>query len=402
MPKEYDLAVIGGGIVGLATAWTAARRRPRWKILLLEKEDHLARHQTGHNSGVIHSGVYYRPGSLKASLCVQGARALLDFCRTHGIPVERCGKVIVAASAEEFPRLEELYQRGQANGVPNLSRIGPERLKELEPHAAGLRALEVPGTAIVDFRKVAQRYAELFQNGGGEIRTGTKVHRIRTSGSSTELETSSGKAIRVRWGINCGGLQADLLAAAGRAPTGLQIVPFRGEYYELLPQRRGLVRGLIYPVPDPRFPFLGVHFTRRIDGSVEAGPNAVLALKREGYRKRDFNGADCWRMMTFPGFWKMTGRYWKTGLTELHRSFSKRAFTRALQRLIPEIQSGDLAPAPAGVRAQALTREGNLLDDFHLVEAPGWIHVCNAPSPAATASLAIGEQIAGLADRRFS
>ena len=397
--NEYDLVVAGGGIVGLATALVLGKRQPRLRIAVLEKEKELASHQTGHNSGVIHSGIYYRSGSLKASLCVRGARSLVDFCHENGIPVRKCGKVIVAVTEEELPRLQELYRRGTANGVPGLALIGPERVRELEPHAAGLQAIQVPGVWVVDFRQVAQAYARKIQEAGGGLLTQRGLLGIRL-GTNLLLETTRGE-LETRFMINCAGLQADRLAQRSGARLPLQIVPFRGEYWELAPTRRDLVHGLIYPVPDPRFPFLGVHLSIRIDGRVEAGPNAVLALKREGYRKTDLSLPDLYEMLRFPGFWKMALRYWQTGLEEMARSLSKELFVRAVRRLVPAIQERDMLPASSGVRAQAVDREGTFLDDFHLVQEDRMLHVCNAPSPAATASLAIGEYIADAATRQF-
>ncbi len=395
----YDVVVVGGGIIGLATMLALHRCQPRLRIALMEKESSLACHQTGHNSGVIHSGIYYRPGSLKATLCVRGARALLDFCEKNQIPLRRCGKVIVAVTGEELPRLQELYRRGMANGVPGLSLIGPEQLRELEPHAAGLQAIHVPGVWVVDFRQVAESYARKIREAGGGLLTQRGLLRTRLRGNLL-LETTGGE-MESRFMINCAGLHADRLARRSGVRLPLQIVPFRGEYWELIPEKRNLVRGLIYPVPDPRFPFLGVHLSIRIDGRVEAGPNAVLALKREGYQKTDLSLPDLYEMLKFPGFWRMASRYWKTGLEEMARSLSKRLFVRAIQRLVPDIQEKELLPSGSGVRAQALDREGTLLDDFHLVQEDRTLHLCNAPSPAATASLAIGEHVAEVAVRQF-
>jgi len=391
--NEYDVAITGGGILGLATALALTRRQPRLRLALLEKEEGLAAHQTGHNSGVIHSGIYYRPGSLKASLCVRGARSLILFCREKGIPVQRCGKVIVAVTEEELPRLAELHRRGTANGVPDLALIGPERLRELEPHARGLRAIHVPGVWVVDYRRVVEVFARELRAAGAALLTGTRLTGLAQGTRSLRLETSRGE-ISARFLINCAGLHADRIALRSGASLPLRIIPFRGEYWELAPERRGSVRGLIYPVPDPRFPFLGVHLSVRIDGRVEAGPSAVLALKREGYRRRDLDPRDLCEMLLFPGFWRMALRYWQTGLQELGCSRSKALFVRQVRRLMPDLQERDLLPAGSGVRAQAVWNDGSLLDDFHLVQEKRSLHVCNAPSPAATASLAIGEQIA--------
>ena len=396
---EFDLAVVGGGILGLATALSLSGEFPGLKIVLLEKEARLAAHQTGHNSGVIHSGVYYRPGTLKASLCVRGGRALLEFCERQKIPVRKCGKLIVAVTGEEVPRLKELHRRGTANGVAGLSLIGPERLKELEPEAAGVQALHVPDVRVTDYAQITEAYARLLRERGVEILTGIRLLRVQGS-ARLRLSTSKG-LISARFMVNCAGLHADRLAA-GAGPLPLQIIPFRGEYFELIPERRHLVKGLIYPVPDPRFPFLGVHLSPRVDGRVEAGPNAVLALKREGYRKTDISPADLLEMACFHGFWRMAGRYWKTGLQELYRSMVKKEFARSVQRLVPSIQACDLVPGGSGVRAQAVNIAGELLDDFHVLQRGRTLHLCNAPSPAATASLAIGEHVAALARRQFS
>jgi len=348
---------------------------------------------------VLHSGLYYKPGSLKAKTCVEGAAAMVAFCREHGLPLDVCGKVVVATRDEELPALEELHRRGTANGVPNLApgfaMIGPERLREIEPHSAGLRALHVPGTGILDYVVVAEKIAEIVAKQGGEVRTGTTALGLLRRGTEIMVETTKG-AFAARSVINCAGLHSDRIARLAGAQTDSIIVPFRGEYYEIVPERQDLVKGLIYPVPDPKFPFLGVHFTRRIGGGVEAGPNAVLAFRREGYRKTDFSFADTMTTFSFPGFWRMAAKYWRSGLDEFYRSLSKRAFVRALQRLVPEVQESDLRPGGAGVRAQALDRNGRLLDDFHLVQDGAVIHVLNVPSPAATASLVIGRKIMDL------
>jgi L-2-hydroxyglutarate oxidase LhgO len=403
----FDIAIIGGGIVGLATAMELGERYPALKLLVLEKEEEIARHQTGHNSGVIHSGIYYRPGSIKAQTCVTGRKALIDFCDREGIAYDLCGKVIVATSEEEIPRLEELHRRGLANHVQGLEMIGPERLKEIEPHAYGMRALHAPATGIIDFTEVARAYAKRVRQRGGEIRTSQEVEKILAADGGLVLETSSAE-FRAKHLINCAGLFSDRVArmasgdTRGATESELRIIPFRGEYYTIAPERRDLVRGLIYPVPDPRFPFLGVHFTRTIHGEVEAGPNAVLALAREGYRKSAFNAAHAWEIFSFRGFWSMAGKYWRTGFEEMYRSFSKAAFVRALQRLLPDIRSEDLAPGGAGVRAQAVTAAGVLLDDFCITQSARAIHVLNAPSPGATSSIAIGRAIVEMATKNFS
>jgi (S)-2-hydroxyglutarate dehydrogenase len=395
---EFDLVIVGGGIVGLATGLQAIRNQPRIRLAIVEKEPAIARHQSGHNSGVIHSGIYYKPGSLKAKNCVAGAAQMVNFCRVHSIPFEICGKVVVATDEAERAGLGELMRRGTDNGVPGLKMIGREELREIEPTCAGIAAMQVPGTGITDYTQVARKYAELIQKGGGQILTGCEVRGIAKGAGEIVLETTKGgiKATRV---INCSGLHSDRIMRLAGEESALRIVPFRGEYYELVPASRHLVRNLIYPVADPRFPFLGVHFTRRINGGIEAGPNAVLALKREGYRKTDFNLRDAVETAVFPGFWRMAVKYWRSGVGEYYRSLSKQAFARALQKLVPDIQAADLEPAGAGVRAQALDRTGRLLDDFVIVRSNQMIHVCNVPSPAATASLVIGQQIVEMANQ---
>lgn len=397
---RYDIAIVGGGIVGLATALAITESYPRYRLAVLEKESQIAQHQTGHNSGVIHSGIYYRPGSHKARLCVEGARLLTGFCEENGVEYELCGKVIVATDERELAGLATLYQRGVANGVEGLELVGPDRLREIEPHSRGLQALISPATGIVDYVEAARAMARELMERGAEIVTGAKVQGIVGSDSALHLETTRGD-FRARHLVNCGGLYADAILNMTGVRSDVKIVPFRGEYYTLRPESRHLVRGLIYPVPDPRFPFLGVHFTKTIDGETEAGPNAVLALAREGYRKKDFNLSEALTTLTYPGFWIMAKRYWKTGLYEFYRSISKPAFVRALHRLLPEIEEKDLSPGGSGVRAQAVDRQGNLLDDFNITQTRNAIHVLNAPSPAATASLAIGRYIAGLAKESF-
>lgn len=395
--REYAVAVIGGGIVGLATARELLRRRPGLKLSVLEKEEGLARHQTGHNSGVVHSGLYYRPGSLKARACVEGARLLHAFCEEHGIPVQRCGKLIVATEERELHGLEDLLRRGQANGVPGLELIGPDRLRELEPHAAGIRALHSPTTGIVDFRRVALALADDIRAAGGAVLTSHEVVGVAPGQGGITLRTRQGELV-AGLVVGCAGLQADRVARLCGAPRDPQIVPFRGDYYTLLPQRRHLVRGMIYPVPDPALPFLGVHFTRRLDGEVWLGPNAVLAWAREGYRFSQLQPRDLWETVSTPGFWHLARRYWRTGVEETWRDLSKRAFIRALQRYVPALQPGDVMRGPAGVRAQAVGRDGNLLDDFVLSRGVRFLHVRNAPSPAATSALAIARLIADAAE----
>lgn len=393
----YDVAIIGGGIVGLATGLKILDRASGKRICVIEKESGVGAHQTGNNSGVIHSGLYYKPGSAKAKTCVEGARRMVEFCKTHGIAHDICGKVVVATSESELPALAELLRRGQANGVAGIVEIGPERLREIEPHVAGIKALWVPGTGIVDYPAVARKYAELISKAGGVVRTGTRATAIRRTSDGEEIISTNGEEIRAKLIVNCCGLHSDRVARMGGTDPGVKIVPFRGEYYKLAPGSRHLVKGLIYPVPDPRFPFLGVHFTRMIGGSVEAGPNAVLALKREGYTRLSFRLGDAFETFTYSGFWRMSAKYWRTGFGEFHRSFSKAAFVRALQKLMPEIQAKDLEDGGAGVRAQALLPDGAMVDDFKIVRESGAVHVLNAPSPAATASLCIGEQIAEMA-----
>ena len=397
--QSFDYVVIGGGIVGLSVAWAILERSPDARIALLEKEDSLARHQTGRNSGVIHSGIYYKPGSLKAKLCRAGRRRLVEFCEMYGIRHEVCGKVIVATSPSELPRLNNLYERGIANGL-TAKKLSADEVREIEPHVHCTGGIHVPETGIVDFVAVCRKLRELIESLGGELRTGTKVIGVRMKGSETVLETTNG-ATRARFIVNCGGLHSDRLAILAGVNPGARIIPFRGEYYELKPERRFLVRNLIYPVPDPEFPFLGVHFTRMIGGGVHAGPNAVLSMKREGYHRTSFNLRDFVDTMSYPGFWRLVRKHARSGWEEIYRSFSKKAFTRSLQRLIPEISEEDLVASEPGVRAQALRSDGGLVDDFLMVNTTSGMHVCNAPSPAATASLEIGRVVAEQANHRL-
>jgi L-2-hydroxyglutarate oxidase len=390
--SHYNVIIIGGGVVSLGVALEITRQFPRQKLLLVEKEDKVARHQSGHNSGVIHSGVYYKPGSLKARLCVAGAAAMVEFCREHAIPHNVCGKVIVATGEDELPRLEELRKRGEANGLIGLRLIGSQELREIESYASGLQALLVPSTGVTDYALVSEKYAQLIVANGGTVRTSVAVTGIRRSAQEIVVETSKG-AFATSSVINCAGLYSDRVARMAGDDPGIMIVPFRGEYYDLTPERSPLVRALIYPVPDPRFPFLGVHFTRRITGRVDAGPNAVFALAREGYRHSDISARDLASSLAFPGFWRMAGKHWRKALGEWHRSLSKRAFVRALQRLLPEIRESDLVPGGSGVQAQALKPDGALVDDFQFVPSGKVLHVLNVPSPAATASLMIGKTI---------
>jgi L-2-hydroxyglutarate oxidase len=393
-----DLLVIGGGIVGLATAWRFVERFPGRSVAVLEKEAQPAAHQTGHNSGVLHSGIYYKPGSLKATNCREGKLAMQEFCAGHGIPFDVCGKVIVAVDDWELPLLEKILERGRANGV-RCELIGRERLAELEPHAVGLRAIHVPESGIVDFRQAAMKLAELIREAGGQVLTSARATRIEQRATEVAVETTRG-SFTGKQVVNCAGLHCDRVARLAGSRLPAKIVPFRGEFYALKPSATHLVRNLIYPVPDPSFPFLGVHFTRVIDGSFECGPNAVLAFAREGYKKTDINLYDLGEALAYPGFLRLAARHWRTGLGEIWRSFSKAAFVRALQRLVPEIRAEDLQAAPAGVRAQAVARNGQLVDDFLIEESDRVVHVGNAPSPAATSSLNIGRLIVErLADR---
>jgi L-2-hydroxyglutarate oxidase LhgO len=399
--SRYDVVIVGAGVVGLAVGLEIRRRFPRLRLLLVEKEDGVARHQSGHNSGVIHSGIYYKPGSLKARLCVPGAAAMIEFCREHAIPHSVCGKVIVATNEAELPRLEELWMRGEANGLKDLRLVGAEELREIEPHARGLGALVVPSTAITDFRSVSEKYAELIGAQGGTVLTAAVVTGLKPSIDEVVVETSRG-AFSARFLINCAGLFSDRISRMAGNESDVMIVPFRGEYYTLIPERAALVRALIYPVADPRFPFLGVHFTRRVSGNVDAGPNAVLALRREGYRRTDISVRDMASSLSFPGFWRMTAKHWRSGYDEFYRSLSKRAFVRALQKLVPEVQEEDLVSGGSGVRAQAIRRDGTLVDDFQIVPSHRMLHVLNVPSPAATASLLIARTIVDMAEKNLA
>ena len=388
----HEYAIIGGGIIGLATALAVGGKHPKARILVLEKEQDLAQHQSGRNSGVIHSGIYYKPGSLKARFAGEGNRSMIEFCREHGLKHEVCGKVIVASKTSELPLLDSLFQRGLDHGLA-VVRLAREQVQEIEPHVRCVAGMKVRSTGIVNYREVSAKYIELIKSNGGTLQTGTRVERLRDVNGSQVIETSHG-AFEARFIINCAGLFSDRVARFGGLNPRAKIVPFRGEYYELVPERRYLVKSLVYPVPNPDFPFLGVHFTRMIDDSVHAGPNAVLAFKREGYRRTDISCADLFETLTFPGFWKLARKYYRDGMMEMVRSVSKRAFVKSLQRLVPEVTEDDLVPTPSGVRAQALMRDGKLIDDFLIVNGKYSIHVCNAPSPAATASLEIGRFIA--------
>jgi (S)-2-hydroxyglutarate dehydrogenase len=400
MTAQYDIAIIGGGIVGLATAMALSKQNhPR--LIVLEAENKLAAHQTGNNSGVIHSGIYYKPGSLKARNCVEGRLAMYEFCAEHDILVENCGKVIVATQQEELPALDRLYERGIANGLTGLRKLSPGEILEYEPHATGIAGLRVEQTGIVDYIGVCQAYAKIIQEADGTIQTGSRVTAFRKDGPEFILSTPKGD-IQAKNLINCAGLQSDRVARLCGVDPQLQIVPFRGEYYEIVPEKHYLVKNLIYPVPDPRFPFLGVHFTRMVKGGIEAGPNAVLAFKREGYKMTSISIGDLIGYAFYGGFWRMGFKYWRMGADEFYRSISKKAFVKALQRLLPELQEDDIHRSGAGVRAQALDPKGNLLDDFAIREAEHQIHVLNAPSPAATASISIGKSIAQMAEKNFS
>ncbi len=397
--QQTDVLIIGGGIVGLATAYRLSAQFPDLRITVLEKETVLAEHQTGRNSGVLHSGIYYKPGSLKAKNCRTGKLAMQEFCRTEGIDYEICGKVIVALEERELPALERIYERGQANEV-KCELIGREQLHELEPHAAGIKAIHVPEAGIVNYRQVCNRFAEIITKRGSSVLTDARVTSITPSSSHVIVESTAGEW-ETSYLVNCAGLQCDRVARLGGQKPSAQIVPFRGEYYELKPEAHHLCKTLIYPVPDPSFPFLGVHFTRMIEGGVECGPNAVLAFAREGYHKTDISPYDLWESLTYPGFVKLALKYWRVGAGEMWRSFSKQAFVKALQRLVPEIRSEHLVTAPSGIRAQAVARNGEMVDDFLIDQTERIINIGNAPSPAATASLNIGQVIAEKLAERF-
>lgn len=396
----YDVVVIGGGIVGLATALKITEKKQGLKLLLLEKEDKLSAHQTGNNSGVIHSGIYYKPGSLKATNCRKGYQQLIDFCDNENIKYELCGKVIVATDEQQLGALETIYQRGIQNGLKGITNLTREELLDIEPHVKGIRGVRVPETGIIDYNEVSQKYAENILKSGAKIRTNEKVNKIIPQKDSIIIETNQG-TYESKLLVNCAGLYSDKVAKMTGQKMDLKIIPFRGEYFKIKKEKHHLVNHLIYPVPDPAFPFLGVHFTRMIGGGIEAGPNAVLAFAREGYKKLHINVPELTETLMWPGFQKVAAKYWKTGFGEMYRSFSKTAFTKALQKLIPEIQKDDLEVGGAGVRAQACDRKGGLIDDFLIYENNHAINVCNAPSPAATSSLAIGDTISDLVMKRF-
>lgn len=388
----YDLAVIGGGIVGMSFAMQASGAFPRSRIVVLEKEDGLARHQTGHNSGVIHSGVYYKAGSLKARLCVAGAREMVEFCAEHSIPHQVCGKLIVATNEEESERLDDLRARGEANGLTGLRLVEGPAMREVEPHVGGIRALKVPSTGITDYALVTSKYAEIAAGRGVEVKTGAGVIGFGQAGSEVIVKTKAGE-FSTRYVVNCAGLYSDRIAKLAGHNPGMMLVPFRGEYYDLTPSRANLVRSLIYPVPDPAYPFLGVHFTRRIHGNVDAGPNAVLAFRREGYHRTDFDLAEAMEVLEYTGFRTMAKQHWKNGLSEMRRSWSKRQFVSSCQRLVPDVKMEDMTRGGSGVRAQAVAEDGSLVDDFRFLARERFLHVLNVPSPAATASLPIGREI---------
>jgi L-2-hydroxyglutarate oxidase len=399
---HYDVVVIGGGIVGLATALNLKKAKPSLRLLLLEKENSLAAHQTGHNSGVIHSGLYYKPGSLKAKNCIEGYHMLIDFCNENNIKYELCGKIVVATSEDQLASLETLYERGIQNGLKGLEKLNKEQMQAIEPHVEGIAGIKVPQTGIINYTAVSEKYAENIKNMGGEIRLGEKVSSISEINGVSTVVTTKG-SYNTTLVINCAGLYSDKVAQfTEKEQVKVRIIPFRGEYYEIKPEKQYLVKHLIYPVPDPNFPFLGVHFTRMVDGGVEAGPNAVLAFRREGYKKLSVDFSEFGETLAWPGFRKVAAKYWKTGLGEYYRSFSKSAFTKALQALIPEIQKEDLVPGGAGVRAQACDYDGGLLDDFAIIENKQAINVLNAPSPAATSSLSIGKTVAEMALKRLN
>jgi L-2-hydroxyglutarate oxidase len=393
---RYDYIIIGGGVVGLATAWQLLQKKPGLKLAVVEKEQSLAAHQTGHNSGVIHSGIYYKPGSLKAKNCITGYQMLIDFCNTYGVPYDLCGKLIVATNEAEISELDKLYQRGLENGLDKISSISQGEANEIEPHLKVVKGIKVPYTGIIDYTVVCEKLGELVQNLGGEIFTGHRVEDIVLYSNYATIVTAQQTFECTKY-INCAGLYCDKVAGLTQKNMDTRIIPFRGEYFMLKPEKRYLVKHLIYPVPDPNFPFLGVHFTRMIGGEIEAGPNAVFAFKREGYHMWDVDFQEMFESLAWPGFQKVMGKYFKTGMGEFYRSFSKTAFTTALQKLIPELQEDDLIPAEAGVRAQACDKFGGLLDDFKIIHEQHAIHILNAPSPAATSSLSIGSTIADMA-----
>jgi len=393
MAKSFDVIVAGAGAVGLSTAYQLLMQDPKLKVAVIEKENGVAQHQTGNNSGVIHSGIYYKPGSLKATNCINGYNQLLDFAREHNIPFDLCGKLIVATKKEELPLLDMLYERGKTNGLTNIQKFSPEQAREIEPYVSCIAAIRVPQTGIIDYKLVSQTLANCIQEKGGTIFLNENITNIAIQSSGKAIISTSQNTYETKYFINCTGLYTDKIAELSGINPGIKIIPFRGEYYMLKPEKQYLVKHLIYPVPNPEFPFLGVHFTRMIGGGIEAGPNAVLAFKREGYKKTDINIKELFEILSYSGFHQIIRKYWKDGMAEMYRSWSKKAFTKSLQALIPDIQESDLLPGGAGVRAQACDSKGNLLDDFSIIKQGNTMHVLNAPSPAATSCLSIGKYL---------
>lgn len=398
--RQYDVVVVGGGIIGLATSMKLTQDFPNLKVAVLEKEKEVAQHQTGHNSGVIHAGIYYAPGSQKANFCSTGGKLLRDFCDEYGIAYDMCGKLIVATDDSEVPQLEELFKRGTENGAQGLRMVDQEEIKDIEPYSAGVKAILSPNTGIIDYFEVSQAYASRMRENGGDLLTNVEVISIENKDNLVYINTTSGTVV-AKYVLNCAGLHADTVARMMGVDVGVKIVPFRGEYFSIIPEKEHMVKGLIYPVPDPSMPFLGVHFTRRINGSVEAGPNAVLAFAREGYKKTDVNLKDTLGTLSYSGFWKMSAKYWKVGMHEQYRSLVKRVFVKSLQKLMPEITGDDLGNPGAGVRAQVIDSNGGLLQDFAIEASANAIHVLSAPSPGATSSLTISEYIVDLAQESF-
>ena len=398
--RQYDVVVVGGGIIGLATSMKLTQDFPNLKVAVLEKEEEVAQHQTGHNSGVIHAGIYYAPGSQKANFCSTGGKLLRDFCDEYGIAYDMCGKLIVATDDSEVPQLEELFKRGTENGAQGLRMVNQEEIKDIEPYSAGVKAILSPNTGIIDYFEVSQAYATRMRENGGDLLTNVEVISIENKDNLVYINTTSGTVV-AKYVLNCAGLHADTVARMMGVDVGVKIVPFRGEYFSMIPEKEHMVKGLIYPVPDPSMPFLGVHFTRRINGSVEAGPNAVLAFAREGYKKTDVNLKDTFGTLSYPGFWKMSAKYWKVGMHEQYRSLVKGVFVKSLQKLMPEITRDDLGDPGAGVRAQVIDSNGGLLQDFAIEASANAIHVLSAPSPGATSSLTISEYIVDLAQESF-
>ena len=398
--RQYDVVVVGGGIIGLATSMKLTQDFPNLKVAVLEKEKEVAQHQTGHNSGVIHAGIYYAPGSQKANFCSTGGKLLRDFCDEYGIAYDMCGKLIVATDDSEVPQLEELFKRGTENGAQGLRMVNQEEIKDIEPYSAGVKAILSPNTGIIDYFEVSQAYATRMRENGGDLLTNVEVISIENKDNLVYINTTSG-TVAAKYVLNCAGLHADTVARMMGVDVGVKIVPFRGEYFSIIPEKEHMVKGLIYPVPDPSMPFLGVHFTRRINGSVEAGPNAVLAFAREGYKKTDVNLKDTLGTLSYSGFWKMSAKYWKVGMHEQYRSLVKGVFVKSLQKLMPEITGADLGDPGAGVRAQVIDSNGGLLQDFAIEASANAIHVLSAPSPGATSSLTISEYIVDLAQESF-